>query len=105
VRLESGERLNPKAQVDLAPGEVVHLNPPGGGGFGDPLTRDPERVHRDVVAGYVTPEAAERDYGVVVRYTGRANALVRLADDYQLDLEATRALRSQRNGHNGHAAR
>jgi N-methylhydantoinase B len=103
VRLESGERLSPKAQVDLTPGEVVHLNPPGGGGFGDPLTRDPERVRRDVVAGYVTPEAAARDYGVVVRYTGRPNALVRLADDYQLDLEGTRALRNERNGHNGHA--
>jgi N-methylhydantoinase B len=101
VLLASGERLSPKAQVDLAHEEVVHLNPPGGGGFGDPFERDPERVRRDVVAGYVSPEAARRDYGVVVRYTGRPNALVRLDSDYQVDLDATASLRTQRNGHNG----
>jgi N-methylhydantoinase B len=38
----------------------------GGGGFGDPLTRDAERVKRDVRDGYVTIGGAERDYGVVV---------------------------------------
>jgi N-methylhydantoinase B len=74
----------------------VHLNPPGGGGFGDPFSRDAERVRRDVVAGYVSPAAAERDYGVVVRYTGRPDALVRLADDYVLDVQATAALRNGR---------
>ena len=96
VLLGSGERLSAKAQVDLDPDEVVHLNLPGGGGFGDPFTRDPERVRSDVVAGYVTPEAAARDYGVGVRYTGRADALVRLAEDYVLDAEATAALRNGR---------
>ncbi|HYY88271.1 MAG TPA: hydantoinase B/oxoprolinase family protein, partial [Chloroflexota bacterium] len=96
VLLGSGERLSAKAQVDLDPDEVVHLNLPGGGGFGDPFTRDPERVRSDVVAGYVTPEAAARDYGVGVRYTGRADALVRLAEDYVVDPEATAALRNGR---------
>jgi N-methylhydantoinase B len=96
VLLGSGEQLSPKAQVDLDPGEVVHLNPPGGGGFGDPFSREPERVRRDVVGGYVSPEAAARDYGVVVRYTGRPDTLVRLADDYVLDTEATHALRAAR---------
>ena len=97
VLLGRGERLSPKAQVDLDPREVVHLNPPGGGGFGDPFSRDPERVRRDVVAGYVSPEAAARDYGVVVRYTGQPDALVRLAEDFAIDAQATAALR-QRNG-------
>ena len=43
-------------------GQKVRLETPGGGGFGDPLERDPERVERDVRLGYVTREAAERDY-------------------------------------------
>jgi N-methylhydantoinase B len=39
---------------------------PGGGGFGDPLDRDIERVRQDVALGYVSVEAAARDYGVVL---------------------------------------
>jgi N-methylhydantoinase B len=38
----------------------------GGGGWGDPCDRDPERVKLDVRDGYVTTEGAARDYGVVV---------------------------------------
>jgi N-methylhydantoinase B len=38
-----------------------------GGGFGDPLERDPARVAADMSEGYVTPEAAEAIYGVVLR--------------------------------------
>jgi N-methylhydantoinase B len=38
----------------------------GGGGFGDPLDREPDRVLRDVRDGYVTLDGAVRDYGVVV---------------------------------------
>ncbi len=43
-------------------GQKVRLETPGGGGFGDPAERDPEKVARDVRLGYVTPEAARRDY-------------------------------------------
>ncbi len=43
----------------------------GGGGFGDPLDRDPELVERDVSYGYVTREGAARDYGVVITAEGR----------------------------------
>lgn len=50
----------------LAPGSVVELRTGGGGGFGDPLQRDPERVRQDVRNGHVSLEAAERDYGVVL---------------------------------------
>ncbi len=38
----------------------------GGGGWGDPMSRDPEAVKRDVRDGFVTIEGAARDYGVVV---------------------------------------
>jgi N-methylhydantoinase B len=45
---------------------------PGGGGYGDPLTRAPESVLRDVRDGIVSRDAAERDYGVVVSPDGRS---------------------------------
>jgi N-methylhydantoinase B len=38
----------------------------GGGGWGDPFAREPERVLIDVRDGYVTVSGAARDYGVVV---------------------------------------
>ena len=39
---------------------------PGGGGWGDPYEREPERVLRDVRDGVVSVEAARREYGVVI---------------------------------------
>jgi N-methylhydantoinase B len=39
---------------------------PSGGGYGDPRRRDPERVLRDVLDGYISVETAMRDYGVVI---------------------------------------
>lgn len=53
--------------VTLDPGDVLHIHSPGGGGRGDPLAREPERVLLDVERGYVSEAAAERDYGVVIR--------------------------------------
>jgi N-methylhydantoinase B len=46
--------------------EVLVNDTGGGGGFGDPHTRDPARVAHDVRNGFVSVEAAARDYGVVV---------------------------------------
>jgi N-methylhydantoinase B len=59
------------------------------------LARDPLQVLDDVVNGYVSIEAAERDYGVVVRYLGDPDALVRLPDDYAIDWPATQQARSR----------
>jgi N-methylhydantoinase B len=50
----------------VAGGGVVELRTGGGGGFGDPLEREPERVREDVLDGYVSIEAAARAYGVVL---------------------------------------
>ena len=91
--LDTGACPNPKAQVDLKSGQVIHLNTPGGGGYGDPFSRDPELVWKDVMAGYVTPEAAARDYGVVIRFTGRPEELVRMPEQWVIDEPATGALR------------
>ena len=59
------------ADYPLKEGDVFRLDTPGGGGFGDPLARDPAQVLADVAQGYVSMEAAERDYGVVVDKAGR----------------------------------
>ena len=50
----------------VTPGERVYLRLPGGGGYGDPSARRVEEVARDVLEGYVSVEAAARDYGVAV---------------------------------------
>ena len=38
----------------------------GGGGWGDPLEREPEKVRADVIEEFVSAEAARKDYGVVL---------------------------------------
>lgn len=50
----------------LAAGDIFAYSFQGGGGFGDPIDREPEDVLADVVAGLVSPEEAERLYGVVI---------------------------------------
>jgi N-methylhydantoinase B len=48
------------------PGTTLRFVTGGGGGWGDPLVRDPERVRRDVRDEYVSIESAREDYGVVI---------------------------------------
>jgi N-methylhydantoinase B len=67
----------------LEPGDVIRVGTQGGGGFGDPLEREPERVRADVEAGLLSRERAREDYGVVLRDGG-------------VDAEATAALRVDR---------
>jgi N-methylhydantoinase B/oxoprolinase/acetone carboxylase alpha subunit len=50
--------------VTLRPGDQVKIAMPGGGGYGDPRNRDRYSVRRDVAEGFVSPEAAVRDYGM-----------------------------------------
>ncbi|HEX8168442.1 MAG TPA: hydantoinase B/oxoprolinase family protein [Beijerinckiaceae bacterium] len=56
--------------VTIRAGERVLLKTPGGGGFGDPLARDPDLVARDVRLGYVGVEAAREAYGVALGADG-----------------------------------
>ena len=64
VSLVSGRLLRGKGEQTIPPGERLRLELPGGGGFGDPRERDPEKVKADVRDGLVSPEAAEKAYGV-----------------------------------------
>jgi len=61
--LEPGQNY---ASSYLAPGEVFQMTWQGGGGYGDPLGRDPEAVAHDLRERKVTPDAAVGVYGVVV---------------------------------------
>src|SRR5215471_12949338 len=82
-----GERLA-DALADgefVAAGTLIRIRTTGGGGWGDPLDRDPALVARDVRWGKVSSSAAAADYGVV---------LAGSADDPVVDGEATVALRS-----------
>ncbi|MDA0158891.1 hydantoinase B/oxoprolinase family protein [Solirubrobacter ginsenosidimutans] len=73
------------AHVQAPAHTVVIQTSAGGGGWGSPLERDPERVLEDVREGYVSARAAEEEYGVVLTDGGT-----------QVDAAATAALRSSR---------
>ena len=83
---DAGERTPPLVSkitdIRIKPGQKVRLETPGGGGFGDPARRDPARVARDVRLGYVSREAALRDYKVALTRGG------------VVDHQATAALRA-----------
>ncbi|MGI9156921.1 MAG: hydantoinase B/oxoprolinase family protein, partial [Marmoricola sp.] len=70
-------------------GELIRIRTTGGGGWGDPLARDPALVVRDVVWRKVSPEAALTDYGVVL--TGSV-----VEDSAGFDPDATAAERASR---------
>ena len=63
----SEERVPSKMNIELQRGDRLLLWTSGGGGFGDPRERAPERVLDDVLDGKVSVAAAEREYGVVIR--------------------------------------
>jgi N-methylhydantoinase B len=60
---------------ELDSDEPVTILAGGGGGYGDPFERDPALVARDVAKGYVTSEAAPRDYGVAISELGAVDEL------------------------------
>jgi N-methylhydantoinase B len=75
---DHGEAMPPLiskiTDVKIRRGQKVRLETPGGGGFGDPVTRESDRVARDVRLGYVSRQAALRDYKVVLREDGSPDA-------------------------------
>jgi N-methylhydantoinase B len=66
-------------------GDVIQFISAGGGGYGDPLERDPVAVERDIRNEYVSIKRAKQDYGVVVD-----------PETLEVDLEKTQQLREQR---------
>jgi N-methylhydantoinase B len=82
VRKDGGEEWLPAKcdGIKVQEGDVLYFNTWGGGGWGDPLERDPELVRVDVLRGLVTAEGARR-YGVVI------------GDDGSVDTASTESLR------------
>lgn len=69
--------------IHIERGQKVRLETPGGGGYGDPLKRDPASVARDVRLGFVSRENARLAYGVELNAAGEP------------DLESTNRLRQE----------
>ena len=70
--------------VTVPPGSIVRVVTTGGGGWGDPLSREIDRVIYDLQCGIISEESARDDYGVVAVLKGRK---------WSADAEATEALR------------
>ena len=92
IRDGQHEDLPSKLLLNLREGDVFSHELPGGGGWGDPLERDPRAVLADVRNGFVSVDSARDEYGVVVG-----------ADPLEVDMAATDALRTERAG-SGNAA-
>jgi len=72
--------------LPVVPGDVISISAGGGGGYGDPRKRDPQKVLLDVMNGLVSKGAAMRDYGVVLDMTSN-----------MVDVEATNNLRKHKS--------
>ena len=75
--------------VPIESGDTFTRPSAGGGGYGDPLDRDPEAVLEDVIDGYVSVERARKDYGVVV------TPIDPELDQYAIDPAATERARAE----------
>ena len=67
--------------IKIKKGQRLHLETPGGGGYGPPEERDPQAIQRDIALGYVDQASAEADYAVAFK------------DNGSVDMEGTKALR------------
>ena len=82
-KLQNEFKLMAEHMHVTAADSIASIRTAGGGGWGDPLDRDPEKVRWDVVEGFVSLEAAKREYGVI------------LATDLSVDFKATTATRDR----------
>ena len=84
--------LDSKLTMHLHRGDVFRHELPGGGGWGDPLDRDPTSVLSDVRNEYISVDGANRDYGVVID-----------TSTWIVDVVATQNLRKSRRRSRGDA--
>lgn len=78
------ERRTGAERFTVQRNEIISNRSGGGGGYGDPLKRDPELVLKDLINEYISPESVRNDYGVVI---DQANN--------KIDYEATKQLRQE----------
>lgn len=79
-----GVEINPRKITLVNPGDLIEFKLPGGGGYGDPRTRDPIMVKKDVESGIISLRSASKDYGVVFRRRS-----------FEINEAATRGLRAR----------
>jgi len=72
VIIDGARPRNPKAEQVVRPGALVEVGLPGGGGYGLPVTRDPDLVARDLREGYVS--SAERSDSPIATTTSESSA-------------------------------
>lgn len=92
AKIEADGSENPTpviGDIELVPGEWVRGFESGGGGYGNPLERDPEAVRLDVLDRWVSQDAARDQYGVVLSGSVADCAL-------EVDAESTEQLRRRR---------
>src|SRR6266850_558404 len=77
-------KILPYCNFELKQTDVLYMRVASGGGYGDPLERDPVLVRNDVENSIISRDAARRIYGVVINDNG-----------LQVEFEATRRLRAQ----------
>jgi len=83
--LVNGVQGNSYGLTQLKSGDVVTIDAPGGGGYGNPSEREPQIVLHDVIEGYVSIEEAKSEYGVVIDPT-----------TFEIDTEKTDRLRKSK---------
>ncbi len=81
--LGGDSRLLPYCEFDLGRNDILYMRMASGGGYGDPLEREPQQVLRDVDEGVVSREEAQAIYGVEIE-----------GDEPRLNQTATDKLRS-----------
>ena len=75
----------PSTRQMVSPGTVIRAETTGGGGWGNPFEREPERVLNDVINHYISRQAAREDYGIVL-----------IDGEDRVDLAASQTLRAEK---------
>lgn len=78
-------KIHSKATVKVKKGDTMTTVTSGGGGWGNPYQRDPEKVRLDVIEGLVSTDRAETEYGVILK-----------GDQLEVDQDATRSTRADK---------
>jgi len=61
---QDAQEMPSTTRLQLEAGDVFSVQPPGGGGYGDPALRDRAALQSDIAEGYVSHEAAQREYAI-----------------------------------------
>ena len=74
---DDGAAMRLKGKQFVAHGQRVQMAFPGGAGYGDPAERAHDLIRRDLARGYISAEAAARDYGLSAEDIAEVDALIR----------------------------